>query len=905
VFEPSIQRPGGDRARTSPPFALSSSQSMNIDRGSRLGPYEVVSALGAGGMGEVWRGKDTRLDREVAIKVLSESLSSNAQLRIRFEREAKLISSLNHPHICTLFDIGHENGVDYLVMELIDGESLADRLKKGPLPLDLVLRYGAQIASALDAAHRHGIVHRDVKPGNVMLTRTGAKLLDFGLAKTDVAVVQVEGVTVHKPLTQEGTILGTFQYMAPEQLEGVEADARTDIFGLGCVLYEMATGRRAFQGASKTSLIAAIVSSQPEPISSVAPMTPPALDHVVQRCLEKNADDRWQSAHDIASELQWISAAGSSAGVAAPIARRKRRIEWGGWLAALAIALTWAIVRLNPGPHEAQRMETAIVAPDGVVLDAERGGIALSPDGSMLALIAHRPGEKALLWIRHLSSSAVRALPGTSEARLPFWSPDGKTIAFFASGKLLRVSIDGGSPELVVSVPDSYGGAWAAGGNIVFASGTGVFRVPAAGGTPVKVLETPNRSPRYPVMLPDGNRFLFTSIGATEPDALYVGTIDGEVKLALAGVYSNAAYASPGFILYVKDGALRAQRVNPKTLASAGDAMRIADQVQYHADDQVALFTVSASGSLGYVGGEGGGKTELAWVSRDGTAQEVITPAALYYSPRLSHDDKRVAVDLSETQTAKGDIWILDLQRGASTRLTYDPANESGPIWSPDDRSVMFFSERKGVRDLFERPSSGVGADAAILADDRQKVPLDVSPDGRWLAFATGADGAGRPLASAPPDIWLLDRQSGQAKPFLTSPFSEHGLQFSPDGKLIAYTSDESGQSEIYVIPFPESSEKWIVSRGGGEQPAWSADGRQIYYLTREQKLMSVAVTSGHSFDSAPPVALFEAAVRRNYPIRQYCVSRDGSRFLINRNVAADAAQRITFVQNWTSPLQR
>ncbi|HUE95963.1 MAG TPA: protein kinase, partial [Longimicrobiaceae bacterium] len=739
-------------------------------------------------------------------------------------------------------------------------------------------------------------------------TKSGAKLLDFGLAKRPTEGQSPIGGQTHlpteaKPLTTEGTILGTFQYMAPEQLEGLEADARTDIFALGCVLYEMATGRRAFQGASKTSLIAAIVSSQPEPISSFVAMAPPALDHVVRKCLEKDADDRWQSAHDVASELRWISEVGSPAAVAAPLAKRKQFSGWIGWLVAAVIAGAWTVAALSRKTAAPPRVETAIVAPDGALLDSEGGGIALSPDGRRLAFVAHRTGEPRLVWIRDLGSSSVRALAGTAGASLPFWSPDGKAIAFFAAGRLLRVSLDGGSPELVADDAVGTGGAWAPDGSILYASGTmgrELFRVPASGGAAAKLVEMPNRFPRNPVLLPDGRRFLFTSAAASEPDALYVGSLDGgEPRLVLPGVYSNAAYASPGLILYVRDGALRAQPVDPKTLAPQGDPIRIADSVRYVPDDQMALFTVSADGSLAYVVGEAAGRTELAWVSRDGKSLDVVGSAAMYYSPRLSHDERRIAVDLSEAQTAEGDIWIFDLQRDASTRLTHDPANESSPIWSPDGRSVIFFSEKKGSRNIYERSAGGIGGDVAVLEDERRKAPIDLSPDGRWLAF-TIAD-----AAEVNYDIWLLDRQSGQARAFLASPFSESALQFSPDGKWLAYVSNESGQNEVYVMQFPESSGKWVVSRGGGEQPAWSADGRQVYYLTKEQKLMSVPVTLGASFDAGPQVALFDMPVRARYKMRQYCVSKDGSRFLLNRRVDDDATRPITFVQNWTaSPTQ-
>ncbi len=871
---------------------------MTISAGSRLGPYEVLAPIGAGGMGEVWRARDTRLDRDVAIKILPPGFAENDQFLQRFDREARVISSLNHPNICTLFDVGHDTGAHYLVMELIEGQSLADVLAKGPLPLDQVIRYGAQVAEALSAAHRQGIVHRDLKPGNVMLTKSGAKLLDFGLARS-AADSPVKGLTEMltqaRPLTTEGTILGTFQYMAPEQLEGQEADARTDIFALGALLYEMATGKRAFQGNSKTSLIAAIVSQHPAPISSVTSVTPPALDHIVSRCLEKDPDDRWQSAHDVASELRWLSEAGSAVGLAMPFSRRKRRAAWLGWIAAAVIGAAWLVVVLTRPAEVPLRIETAVVPPDGVFVNASGGGIALNPDGRSLAFIGHRAGERGQIWVRDIGSSAVRALIGTEGASQLFWSPDGKSIAFIVDRQLRRISAEGGAAQnLAAGLDGDSGGSWTPNGDILYSAGQSIFRIGASGGTATKVVELPNRVLTNPRILPDGRRFLFTSIrGLAEADALYVGSLDGdEPRSILDGVYSNTAYASPGLILYLRDGDLQAQSVDPVTLEGRGEPTRLAAGIQYDPGSKNALFSISESGALAYVTGEGAGRTELAWVSREGADLQLVAPAAMYYTPRLSHDETRIAIDKSEAQTASGDIWIFDLPRETSTRLTYDPANESSPIWSPDDRTVIFFSEKKGQLDLYERSAAGIGSDEVLFEDATVKIPLDLSPDGRWLAYAVVPE-ANRENV----DIWILDRESGEARPFLTTPFIESGLQFSPDGNWVAYSSNESGQFEIYVLQFPESSGKWIASRGGGVQAAWGAD--ELYYISSSRQMMSVPVAFGTSFDSAPPVALFDVQLREGPEYRQYCVSKDGSRFLLNRMVGEGERSSITFVQNW------
>src|SRR5712692_6329083 len=535
---------------------------MNIAPGVRLGPYEVVAAIGAGGMGEVYRANDTRLDRIVALKILPSHLSSNPQFRERFDREARTISSLTHPHICTLYDVGHQDGVDYLVMEFVEGESLEERLTKGPLPIEQVLRYGIEIAEALDKAHRQGIVHRDLKPANIMLTKSGAKLLDFGLAKIVAAespVVQLSHMaTAQRQLTQEGTIVGTFQYMAPEQLEGLEADARTDIFAFGTVLYEMATGKRAFAGKTKTSLIAAIVKENPRPMAELQPLTPPALEHVVNKCLSKDPDDRWQNAHDIAEELKWISEAGSSAGVAAPLLARRKSRERLGWVAAVAVAGGAAVFFATRQPAPPPRVESAIVPPEGVAFSYVGGSIALSDDGRQVAFVGRGADGKSLIWVRSLGSSVARPLAGTEGASFPFWSPDAKYIAFAAGDKLKKVSVTGGSPEILADAPQFLGGTWNRQGDILMSTAPGIQRLPAAGGKVDMIIAGTNRVLSSPRFLPDGKRFLFTSLrGSSQTDGLYVALLDGrEEKMVLPGVYSNATYAPPGFILYSRDGDL-------------------------------------------------------------------------------------------------------------------------------------------------------------------------------------------------------------------------------------------------------------------------------------------------------------------------------------------------------------
>jgi Tol biopolymer transport system component len=878
---------------------------MNIQSGSRLGPYEIVSPLGAGGMGEVWRGRDTRLGRDVAIKILPEGFAQNEQFRARFEREAKTISSLNHPSICTLFDVGHENDTHFLVMELIEGESLADRLAKGPLPADQVLRYGSQVADALDRAHKQGIIHRDLKPGNVMLTRTGAKLLDFGLARSSAESAAVQGMTnmpTHaRPLTQEGTILGTFQYMAPEQLEGTEADARTDIFALGALLYEMATGKRAFEGTSRTSLIAAIVSSQPPPISSVTPMTPPALDHVVRKCLEKDPDDRWQSAHDVASELRWISEAGSQAGLAAPIALRRKTRERLAWAlnlvtAAIAIAGTWMFLNSHQTPKHF--METSIAVPPGFRV-ALAGGMAISPDGSAAAFVFNDLRGTNSLWLRSLASKEYRQVEGTENASHPFWSPDSRSIGFFAEGKLKTVDLNGSGVRVVCDAPNGRGASWGPEGTILLAPGTSgpLMRVLASGGTPSPLtkLRATDGSHRWPWFLPDGRHFLFLAFapqGSSAGGSICQASLDdpGEIK-PVVNVSSSMAYAS-GYLLYTRDNMLLAQRYDPDRARTTSDAVAIADRVAL-TDRFFALFTVSNDGTLLLQRGSGFLYSQLAWVDRTGRPEGNITPPALYFCPALSHDQHRLAVDMSNPTDGQGDVWVFDLLRNVSSRLTYDKGNESSPLWSPDDKRIIYFAASLGSGNILEIPSGGTGQGQALIKDDREKRPTDVSRDGQWIVFnsAGGASGANS-------DIWVWSVAEKKARPWLATPFIEQGGQLSPDGKWMAYESDESGRSEIYVRAFPDSDQKWRISSDGGVMAAWRADGHEIFYISPDRKMMAVAVAPGASFEAATPVALFDAPVRV-HATRQYDVSPDGKRFLLNRQVENSLAEPVAVLQNW------
>ncbi len=893
---------------------------MTLAPGSRLGPYEILSAVGAGGMGEVYKAKDTRLDRTVAVKVLPPHLSENAEFRQRFEREARTISSLSHPHICALHDIGSQDGVEYLVMEYLEGETLADRLaSRGALPLEQVLRYGVEIADALDKAHRQGIVHRDLKPGNVMITKSGVKLLDFGLAKAMEANRSQSGLTSSPTvaggpaLTREGTILGTFQYMAPEQLEGKETDARTDIFALGCVLYEMVTGRKAFSGASQASLVSAIMKEEPAPISEVQPTSPPALDRIVKTCLAKDPDDRWQSASDLKRELRWIGE-GSQAGTVAPVVGRRpgrERLAWGLMALAFLAGLAAVVAAMRSADRAAalsRPVRTSIVLPDQTAVR----GLAISPDGRRVVVVARDSSGKNLLWIRPLDSLSVQALPGTENPSFPFWSPDSRFIGFFADGKLKKIDASGGPAETLCDAPVNRGGAWGREGVIVFSpvSDGPLYRVSASGGPPAPLTRfDPVRgetSHRWPFFLPDGRRFLYVVAsfgGRREKTGIYVGSLDSKEETFLASANSRVAYAPPGYLLFARDRNLLAQPFDAKETRILGDPLPVAGQVQFFPQNYNTLFTVSENGVLLYQPRSAAGVAQLVWFTRSGAPIVPLGAPGDQANPRISPDGKRVGLDINDPSTGNNDVWIYESSGGIPTRLTSDPGFDNGPIWSPDGSRVSFMSLRKGKADLFQKSSRGAGSEEALYVSDRSKYPTDWSPDGRLILYR-GFD------ENTNLELWTVP-VSGDRKPtpFLKAAFGvDHG-QFSPDGRWVAYASNESGRWEIYVAPFPEPGGNWKVSSAGGSEPRWRRDGKELYYIAPDGKLMAVDVKVGSSaFEAGAARSLFQTRRREHIAaadLFSYDVSADGQRFLVNTDVGEVTSSPLTVVLNWTAELKR
>jgi len=891
---------------------------MNLSGGAKLGPYEIVAPLGAGGMGEVYRAKDTRLDREVAIKVLPSHLSRSPEFKQRFEREAKAISQLTHPHICTLHDIGHHDGTDYLVMELLEGETLAQRVSKGALPIDQVLRHGIEIASALDAAHRKGVVHRDLKPGNIMLTKSGAKLLDFGLAKS-VTVLESDpsAVTMTQPLTSKGTIVGTFQYMAPEQLEGQDADARTDVFAFGAVLYEMATGKRAFEGTSRASLIASIMSSHPRRISELQPMSPLALDHLVRCCLAKDRDDRVQTAHDVKLQLEWIAGAGSQAGAPAAVSSRRKRREWIAWLAAAAcaVAAVYYAAESYRAASTAPRVVRAFVpAPEKskfVFMGQGPGGsgpVAISPDGTQLVFVARGEGGAERLYLRPLDSLTARPLPGTEGACYPFWSYDSKTIGFFAGGKLKKIDAAGGPAVTLCNAGSGRGGTWNRDGLILFTpeSEGPIHRVSSAGGesTPLTAPKEGDETHRWPFFLPDGRHFLYfirVKGGASfsEKNVVLLGALDGKTNEPLVHVSSNAVYAS-GHILFVRDGTLMAQPFDPSRLKLTGGAFPIAEQILFDAAYTRAVFSVSQNGVLAFQSGSATAGSQLVWFDREGKEVGTLGEPALYQTFRLSPDGQMVAVGIVDAKSGQGNLWTIDVARGLRTRFTFAAGLDENPVWSPDGSRLVFDSDRTGRPDLYQKSVTGVGNEELILSLESRSFPGDWSPDGRWIIFASTSP------QQPKGDLWALET-SGDRKPvpIVQTPFDETDARFSPDGRWIAYASDESAQLEVYVMPFPGPGRKWQISTAGGFLPQWGRDGKEIFYIVPDLKLMSVDVIAEESSLKVGQVkALFQLQ-----PFgaggQSFDVTPDGQRFLVKRGLASESESPMTVVVNWPAELTK
>jgi eukaryotic-like serine/threonine-protein kinase len=906
---------------------------MPLTPGTRLGPYVIDSPLGAGGMGEVYKARDTRLDRVVAIKVLPSHLAANPDLRERFEREARVVSGLNHPNICTLHDVGHHDGVGFLVMEYLPGETVAERLVRGPLPPDEVLRYAIQIADALDRAHRQGIVHRDLKPGNIMIVgKTGGpghevKLLDFGLAKlmagspNPVATVLTLSIpTANQPLTAEGTILGTVQYMAPEQLEGSDAGARTDIFAYGVVLYEMATGRRAFEGKTHASVIGAILKDEPPPISTLQPLTPLALEYLVAGCLAKDPDERWQSAHDLSKQLRWIQQARSHADAPLPARRSSRGREYAAW--ALAMLSTAGVVALaiasrRPDPVE-EPIRFTIGEPSGVRFSAAAPVApfpVVSPDGRRIAFLAGRINAPGSIFVRSIDMVEAQQIPGTENATLPFWSHDSRSLGFFANGALKRVDLAAGGLQPICAVESFEGASWNRENMILFAKTTGgLFRVAARGGNPVAVttLDASRHdvSHRWPTFLPDGAHFVFLVQPAND---VYYGSLDGTPPKRLVHADARAVYApadsrgsARGHLLYSRSGTLVAHAFDARRIEVVGDPVAIAGEVRAGTTNGRATYTVSDNGVLVYRSGAIV-RTEAGWVDRTGQPLETVLPVADIRGIALSPDGQRLAFHRHE-EPAGGGIWVKDLLRETVTRVTIGGSHDAAPAWAPDGGRITFSSTRGGFADIYTRSASGTGEDELLAKTGEESAAhLSWARERPLLAFQAG----GLPGSSGNQDIWVVTRD-GVQKPrvYLNAVFNEAQPEFSPDGEWIAYSSNESGRSEIFVQPYPANGQKYPISTGGGIQPRWRRDGHELFFLVQDGTLMAAPVkVSARGFEAGVARPLFKTQLTgaHLFAYRTYDIAPDGQRFIFSRPPAGEvtAVDPLTVVLNWTAALRR
>ncbi|HEY6122690.1 MAG TPA: protein kinase [Pyrinomonadaceae bacterium] len=893
---------------------------MDLTTGTKLGRYEIRSSLGAGGMGEVYRARDTQLGREVAVKVLPSAYSVDRDRLSRFEQEACAASALNHPNILIVHDIGAHDGAPYVVSELLEGEVLRKRISGIQLAQRRVIDYALQIAQGLAAAHEKGIIHRDLKPDNIFITNDGrVKILDFGLAKltqldenqsqTDVPTRRVD--------TDPGVMMGTVGYMSPEQLKGRAVDQRSDIFSFGAILYEMLSGRRAFHGESAAETMSAILKEDPPELSNTNKSVSPALERLVNHCLEKNPEARFHSARDVAFALEAISGSVAVANETTtapsfvPAASRFR--HWLPWaLAAIGlliagITIAWAYFhhqRTDARPIEAMRF--VIAMPEKALIF---GPPTISPDGRDLVFRLNTGDGKELLWIRALGSFEARPLVGTDGALQPFWSPDSRSVGFFANGKLKRIDVSGGSAQTICDVPSNYSGAWSRDGTIIFSRGvaSGLYGVPAAGGMPIQVttVDTTRNEIEHiwPYFLPDGRHFLFLARNAQpENSGIYVGTLDSKKVTLLLHAHSSVAYAPPGYLLFVRESTLMAQGFDADTLELKGDAFSVAEQTVRNPIIGRAMFSVSDNGVLVFRAGSIN-NNQLIWYDRSGKQLGALTPQGSYNAPAISPDEMKVAVSRVDTQTGTAaDIWLIDLQRGTQIRLTTDPASDTYPSWSPNGDRLAFVSTRNGATSIYQKPSNGVSPEEPLVSSAELKYNPNWSSNGQFIIYSQL-----NPKTNV--DLYLLTL-SGEKKStsLLESNFIDAQAAFSPNGRWIAYISNETGQFEVYVDSFPATGAKLAISIGGGSQPQWRADGRELYYYAADRKLVAVEVNGdGPTFKVGEVRPLFEIpTIDQSFPGNgYYAVTHDGKRFLVSSLPNVTDRQQINVIVNWMAELKK
>ncbi len=894
---------------------------MPLASGTRLGPYEILGALGAGGMGEVYKARDTRLDRSVAIKVLPPEFATDSSLLARFEREARAVAALDHPHICGIHDVGEANGLHYLVMPCLDGQTLAARLEKGAVPLDQALTIATQIADALDKAHRQGIVHRDLKPANIMLTKTGAKLLDFGVAKLRApdGPISMSGMTRLATTsfeTDRGTILGTVHYMAPEQVEGKEADARSDIWALGVILYEMTSGIRPFTGATPASVIGSILKDEPPRLSIAQPLAPPSLDRVVTTSLAKDPDDRQQTARDLLRELRWVTEGADRIGrdTGAQAKARPSRVLVGVLGVAAAAATIFAgIAWLRPERPAPIRDVRFLVHPErGSTFSTPPASVvapqfAISYDGSALAYVATSNG-RAMVWVRPLDSALAQVVPGTEDASHPFWSPDGRSLGFFSQGKFKTVSISGGAQVVrTIAALDSRGGAWAPDGTILISPGSasGLMRVTTDGSVqPTLLLDraTLVRSHRWPSFLPDGRHFVFV---LRSPDVnkrgIYLAALGSDATTRLVEGDWGAAGVDDQ-LLFIRGRTLLAQTLDVANRRVIGEPTPLLSGIGVSSNGYSG-FSISRNGTLAY-SEPWPAQGELVWFSRDGRQiGDPITPLADYVSFSSSPDWSRLAMSRVDPLIGTGDIWLNDFRTRVTSRLTTDPFHDGRVVWSPDGSRIVFSSNRSGINALYSKAADGSQAEELIFEDAAERgnaLPTDYSRDGSYVLF-------GNVSSSSSFDLWVLSMgRSPRAELVLQSEFNEYNAKLSPDGQWMAYVSEETGAPQVIVQSFPKGELRRQVSSRGGTEPQWRADGQELYFLDADGMLMAVSVSLRPTFKSGVPAPLFPTRVPVGAnPYRQhYLPYADGQRFLVNTAPPNVAAPAIHVVLDWRSLLE-
>ena len=887
---------------------------MALSSGTKLGPYEIQALLGAGGMGEVYQARDTRLNRSVAVKVLPSAFSADSDRLHRFEQEARVLSALNHPNLLAIYDIGSQDGVHYLVSELLEGESLRERLNQGPLPLRKLVDSGVQIAKGLAAAHEKGIVHRDLKPDNVFLTKDGrVKILDFGLAKQAAGASDETAATMSGPGTQPGAVMGTVGYMSPEQVRGKIADRRSDIFSFGAILYEMVSGRRAFQGDSSVETLNAILKDDPPEIPATNKNIPPALERMIRRCLEKSPDERFQSASDLAFAIEALS--DSSSGTMRPVLPAEKSPAWSkaprmllaGVVLGLAAAAVVAFVFRPRTPH-AERLEFSIP------FQEETGHLAISADGRMLAFVSPDPASGAnMLEVQRVGSSEVAVLAGTEGASYPFWSPDNAYVAFFADGKLKKVAASGGVPQVLAGATTGRGGSWGRRGVILYAPQTAgwLWKVNADGSNVAPLSDKfyvgeKEASHRWPVFLPDGEHFLFLAGTLTHSgdDAIYLSSLNAKEKRFLVSAVSNPGYAN-GFLFYVDERkSLRAAPLDVSKGTLLAEPQVVADQVGFQTVTNWGAFSVAETGTLVYNPAAGTMLSLLTWFDRTGKEQGHVGDVGVLSNPSLSPDDRQVAVDVADTKAYNVNVWLSNVKNGTSSRFTFDPSEDVAGMWSRDgnwfvyraDFTHVAVKQAQGLQPaklIFNTGDVGVGTQAT---DDI--IPNSWSRDDKEI-LCTLQPGAGGS------QLILIPATGAKSMPFLATKAETNG-QISPDGRWVAYASHESGDWEIYVTTFPGAAGKWQVSRGGGTEPRWRGDGKEIFYIGPKSTLTAVTSSTEGTFSSGNPTPLFRTQLRApvsSTDLFSYDVTKDGQRFLVNRYAKPQQVAPLHIVLNATAGL--